>query len=275
MNMVLLLWLVSAILLALTLLCLKKKRKILFVLLSIPTVFSLFLSVYSWQLKQETEQKAMAAEAQRLAEENKKKEMVADLLRCRGIGVDDPQKSYAACRKHAELGAVIAQKRLALRYLKGEGVAENKEQAFAWTLKAAEQGDEEAQGIIQVMSLAGIGLNHNNAIAVIAWYETLAAQNNIKAQESLVRLYGEDAASWRDETKSFYWQKKLAEKGNSNDQLALAVRYENGEGVAKDLTQAAIWYQKAAEQGNVRAQFELAYAYDTGESFVSKTWQNL
>jgi hypothetical protein len=78
-------------------------------------VLSLLLSVYSWQLKQEAEQKAIAAEAQRLEEENKKLEMVADLLLCRGIGVDDPQKSYAACRKHAELGVAIAQKRLALR----------------------------------------------------------------------------------------------------------------------------------------------------------------
>ncbi len=237
MNMLLLLWLVSAILLALTILCLKNKRKIWFVLLSILTVLSLLLSVHSWQLKQEAEQKAIAAEAHRLAEE----EVVADLQLCKGIGADDPQKSYAACRKHAELGVVIAQKRLALRYLKGEGVAENKEQAFAWTLKAAEQGDEEAQSYIRIMSLGGVGLSHDNAVAVIAWYETQAAQNNIEAQKSLVLLYGENAKSWHDESKAFYWQKKLAEMGDSKDQLTLADMYQNGKGVTKDLTQAVFW----------------------------------
>ena len=51
-------------------------------------------------------------------------------------------------RRAAEQGDVEAQKRLALLYLQGRGVAKDSQEAEKWYSKAAGQGDPDAQSAL-------------------------------------------------------------------------------------------------------------------------------
>ena len=113
-----------------------------------------------------------------------------------------------------------AQYRLADRYHKGEGVAQNYEQAVYWYRKAADQGHAAAQFCLGSCYYCGIG------VAV-------------------------------DYKQSVYWLRKAAEQGHDSAQYWLGWIYQNGDGVAQDIEQAVYWYCKAADQGHVYAKSAL------------------
>lgn len=83
-------------------------------------------------------------------------------------------------------------------------------------LKAAEQGDANAQTWLGLMYYKGQGVQKDDAVSVIWWQEA-------------------------------------AEQGNKWAQFNLGLMYANGEGVLKDNAVAARWYRKSAEQGHARA----------------------
>jgi len=55
------------------------------------------------------------------------------------------------CKKAAEQGLPSAQSYLGLIYILGEGVKVNKFEAYNWLIKAAKQGDEEAQNSLDIL----------------------------------------------------------------------------------------------------------------------------
>ncbi len=78
-------------------------------------------------------------------------------------------------------------------------------------LKAAEQGDAEAQFSLGVCYFGGLGVEQSY-IEAVKWY------------------------------------RKAAEQGDAGAQISLGWSYENGYGVEKSYTKAVKWYSKAAEQ---------------------------
>ena len=56
----------------------------------------------------------------------------------------------------------------------------------------------------------------------------------------------------------------LAAQGNAEAQNSLGELYANGQGVPQDYAQARQWYEKAAAQGNALAQNNLAELYFAG-----------
>ncbi|CEM62740.1 hypothetical protein TPHV1_490002 [Treponema phagedenis] len=84
-------------------------------------------------------------------------------------------------------------------YDNGEGTAVDKNQAFYWFSKAAEQG--------------------------FAW-----AQNN------LGRMYSNGEGTAVDKNQAFYWFSKAAEQGFAEAQCNLGSMYYNGEGTDVDKT---------------------------------------
>ncbi len=91
--------------------------------------------------------------------------------------------------KAAEQGNAYAQYSLGVCYYCGEGVVENKTEAFKWYMKAAEQGNAYAQYIVGCYyhsGISGIDQNHQKAIE---WLTRSAAQGNDQAQDGLLKWY--------------------------------------------------------------------------------------
>ena len=82
--------------------------------------------------------------------------------------------------KAAEQGDAEAQIKLAKYYLSDDG-SRDLDKAFKWYLKAAEQGDAEAQ--------LQFGQYWRGAPSCVAWYRKAALQGNSEAQASLGELY--------------------------------------------------------------------------------------
>lgn len=95
--------------------------------------------------------------------------------------------------------------------------SEKNEEAFEYYLKAARQGDAEAQFYL--------GLCYN---------------------------YGDGVE--KDLSEAVKWYRKAADQGDALAQYNLGICYDNGYGVEKDLSEAVIWFRKAADQGLAEAQ---------------------
>jgi hypothetical protein len=92
-------------------------------------------------------------------------------------------------------------------YDQGEVVKENKEKAFIWYLKAAEQGDSEAQ--------LNVGEMYDQGNGVVV-----------------------------DKAKAFEWCQKAAQQGVPEAMKSLCGFYKEGQGVEKDLPLATYWMIK-------------------------------
>jgi hypothetical protein len=113
-----------------------------------------------------------------------------------------------------------AQRELAIRYFRGDGVPKDATLAAAWLLKAAEQGDPESQTLLAAMYSLGEGVP-------------------------------EDAA------KAVEWYRKAAEQGFATAQLGLGVKYAQGNGVARNVVEAHKWTNLAAASGAPQARDRL------------------
>ncbi len=81
-----------------------------------------------------------------------------------------------------------SQERLGMDYLLGRGVAENKEQAFYWFQKAAEQGSSTAANELGYLYASGTGVAQNYALA-LDWYQQAADAGIPSAKYNLGLLY--------------------------------------------------------------------------------------
>ena len=126
----------------------------------------------------------------------------------------------------AEQGNANAQYLLGFCYFNGEGVAEDKWEAFKLFRKALEQDD--LNYIAETQYLFGL-----------CYY-----------------IGGEGLLE--DKEEAVFWFTEAAKLGNADAQYLLGKCFYNGEGVPKFKDEAVRWFQMAAEQGNQEAQFELS-----------------
>lgn len=108
------------------------------------------------------------------------------------------------------------QYQLALAYQRGDGVAQNEETACDYFLKAANQGNREAQYKAGVCYDSGQGFAADMAQAV-SWYS------------------------------------RAAEQGQPEAMFILGICYYNGEGVEASRDRARYWLDLAASQGHQQA----------------------
>jgi hypothetical protein len=87
----------------------------------------------------------------------------------------------------AAQGDRYAQYNLAIMLPKGQGTAQDAEEAFRWCGLAAEQGLAEAQLQLGDLYIAGHGVTANVALA-FSWYESAAEQGNAGAAAKLRRI---------------------------------------------------------------------------------------
>ncbi len=93
-----------------------------------------------------------------------------------------------ALRRNAEAGDRVAQYNLGVLHEAGQhGVVMDKAQAVSWYRKSAEQGYENAQYNLGVMYLRGEGVAADRD-AAIRWFRLAAAQMNPAALSALEKL---------------------------------------------------------------------------------------
>jgi TPR repeat protein len=79
------------------------------------------------------------------------------------------QTKFVDIRNAAERGNAIAEYKLGLAYVNGDGVEKNMSLAASWFRKAAEQGSAEAEYHLGVMCAAGTGVAQDPHQAIV-WY---------------------------------------------------------------------------------------------------------
>jgi AcrR family transcriptional regulator len=151
----------------------------------------------------------------------------------------------------ADAGNAQAQAKLALAYLKGDGVAEDKSAAARWSASAAEAGVPVAQYLLGALT--------DDKARAFQLFAQAAAKGNLKAMHNLAIAYAQGAGTPKDEAKAAEWFARAAERGYVDSAFDLAVLYERGEGVPQDLKQAMKWYAIAAFTGDAPSQARVAF----------------
>ncbi len=157
----------------------------------------------------------------------------------------------------ADAGDAAAQARLAMVYLKGEGVSPDPAAALRWSRVAAEGGQPVAQYLMGSFYREGARLPGNRLPAdpgaAFRWFEAAATKGNLKAMHNLAIAYAEGLGTERNDRQAAEWFTRAAERGYVDSAFDLAVLYERGLGVTQDLKQALTWYGIAARMGDAQA----------------------
>ena len=166
----------------------------------------------------------------------------------------------------AETGNVDAQYTLGVRYLKGNGVKKNPNNAVKWIRKAAEQDHAGAQYQLGVMYRDGIGVPKSESEA-IKWLRLATSWGIAKAQKDLDALLRKQLLASEDEFTA------NPELSNPDSQFTLGLMYVDGKGVEKDPSTAVQWFLKAARQNHAEAQYRLGEMYKDGVGVKTNTKQ--
>ncbi|HEX4534617.1 MAG TPA: hypothetical protein VH000_10330, partial [Rhizomicrobium sp.] len=145
----------------------------------------------------------------------------------------------------ANQGSAGAQTALGLKYLDGDGVAQNDAEAVKWFERAAAQGEAVAEYRLGTLYERGRGMKADPAKAT-HWYEAAAKAGNRKAMHNLAVAYAEGAGEKKDYSQAARWFSKAANLGLADSEFNLAVLYERGLGVPQSLVDAYKWYAIAA-----------------------------
>lgn len=179
-----------------------------------------------------------------------------------GVPVDN-EEAVKWFRKGAEMGEYQCQGWLGQCLMKGTGVQQDVPQALKWLRKSAEQGFPVAMVHLGNASREGNGVPKDAAEAV-RWYRLAAAGGNDEAQYQLGMAHytGEGVAVYLPAAAE--WFRKAVENDNPSARSMLGYLYEFGEGVEKDAAKAVEHYRKAADWGLYTAQYNLANCYYNG-----------
>ena len=131
-----------------------------------------------------------------------------------------------------------------------------------YLLKAAGEGDADAQNQLAGLYKLGDGVKQSNAKA-LKWWIKAAEQDHAMAQYNLGECYyyglGFSNDEWLsiDKAKAAELFLKSAENGYADAQMSIGICFYNAIGVAKDKDKAFQWWMKAAGQGQALAVHKL------------------
>src|SRR6185312_12993776 len=119
------------------------------------------------------------------------------------------QSPLARVTALADAGDATAQAKLALAYLKGDGVAADPAAALRWSRAAAEGGQPIAQYLMGSFYREGAGLQGNrvpaDADAAFRWFDAAASKGNLKAMHNLAIAYAEGLGTDKNEGRAAEW----------------------------------------------------------------------
>lgn len=153
-------------------------------------------------------------------------------------------------------------------YWGGDGISIDKEKAFKWIKKAADQGDSKAQYYLGRMYLDGQGTEQDLKKAFDLF--VLSAENgNAMAAYDLGVMYQNGEYVEPDYEKGIEWIEKSAKMGMPEAQYSIGLHYLSLE----DFNKALDYFYKAAKQGNQSAKREIGMMYKEGRG-VEKDIEN-
>lgn len=150
-----------------------------------------------------------------------------------------------AKRKAEEEAKKKAQEELEATCRKGSQLydAGKYKEAFPLLLKAAEQGNAEAQFRLGILYETGIGVDKNYSAAA-KWYRKAAEQGHAQAQNNLGRMYLQGMGVNKNYSSAVMWFRKAADQGHVGARSNMGIMYEKGLGVEKDDREALRWYER-------------------------------
>lgn len=156
-------------------------------------------------------------------------------------------------------GGAEEQYRLAMQYIKGQGVAKDMRRGADLLIRAAGQGHVKAAALLGFLCQQG----GDNAQAV-KWLTVAAEQGHAKAQAMLGALLYQGKGVPQDLGQAAKWLTKAAEQGEDGPRLLLGSMYANGQWSPQDPARLVGWVIKEAEKGETRAQALLGIMYMNG-----------
>ena len=93
-----------------------------------------------------------------------------------------------------------------------------------------------------------------------------AEQGDAEAQANLGFMYANGEGVPQDDVEAVKWYRKAADQGYAKAQHMLGFMYIIGQGVPENATEGVKWYRKAAEQGYALALRSLGSVYDLGRA---------
>jgi uncharacterized protein len=109
----------------------------------------------------------------------------------------------------------------------------------------AEQGNERAQSAVGLMYYKGNGVAQDDQQA-LHWFRLAAGQGNSEAQFNLGVMYSEAQGVPQDHAEAAKWYRLAADQGNPKAQYNLGLWYANGDGGSPDYVNAHMWFNLAA-----------------------------
>ena len=166
-------------------------------------------------------------------------------------GADDLSgERFKSITRQAARGDARSQSRLALAYLRGDGVSADPAAAIGWSRMAAAQGEPSAQFILATLYASGVKPDPQLALR---WLAAAASRGNMKAMHNLALAYLNGIGVPRNTAAALTWFGKAASSGYRDSAFDLAVLYERGESVPQNPQLAIRWYTAAASEGDREA----------------------
>lgn len=134
---------------------------------------------------------------------------------------------------------------LGQRYLKGDGVIKDYQEAIEWLRLAADQGFALAQFELGNCFYYGVGVD-KNPNEVLKWYRMAAEGGLAIAQSYLASVYGLGKLVSQDFKEAVRWYRLAAEQNNIKAQTCLALTYKK----VKDFESAYFWILIAVLNGD-------------------------
>lgn len=168
-----------------------------------------------------------------------------------------PAPAVLELQRQAE-DSIDAQYALAMKYLKGEGVARDLAIALKWLRKAVDGGHVDAEYQLGLLYRDGIGVPKDPALA-LRWLQVAAIAGHEKAQTAYAELQRAQHVREADALRA------AAKGGDATAQYTLAQHYLVGKApLAANPAEAVVWLTRAAEQQHVAAQYEIGTFYRDG-----------
>ncbi|MGO3666647.1 MAG: tetratricopeptide repeat protein, partial [Psychrobacter sp.] len=83
----------------------------------------------------------------------------------------------------------------------------------------------------------------------MAWYLKAANQGDAGAQNNIGDIYEKGAGVSKDDVKAAQWYLKAANQGDALAQNSLGLMYFEGRGVKQDKIKSQEWYSKSCDNG--------------------------
>ncbi len=130
----------------------------------------------------------------------------------------------------ASAGDPVAQNVVGMAYKYGEVAPQDPALSLQWFLKAAQQGDADAQFNLGRIYGKATGLIYGKERAAprddataATWYRKAAEQNYAPAQFNLAQMYAEGSPSFaRDRSQAFFWMQRASSGGDQNASAQVA-----------------------------------------------------